>query len=520
MDREKVFKEDFIFNIKNKMGDKYMDYKYDFTDIVNVTKAKYIYNLTLEEFKFKFWKDSEVDENGRSYKLKTFYNLVRKFCGEVIRNKIDDKDYALINRKYRYSNGKNGRIFVNGFGVQSLQGNLRKFLTGDYLFDQSMMGKYKTDIGKLAYIGKKKVLCMLGSSIYAEKEGYTAPKHRITPLLKKVFTNSESRIIFTVFESDIYRIQELLNQISLNDRKVVIMGKSLSHTISKAIDLGYIDFEKIRIGKLSNLDDKKIVVLTSNERQRPYSAIERIVNGYDKYIKLKETDTVILGEAPILGYEKKCASVMDGIAKIGADSINISSKKYLLPQASKEDIMLMLNLINPRYYMPVGSEYRYQYANSLVAMKYGMKDENIILAKNGDIIDIEDGKLLPITKSLKVGELLIDGNRSDDIGALVIRDREMLSKDGIVIVTASIDKHTKKLLLGPEVITRGFIYVKNNADIIEESKKISKQIILEHTEVNRIDFNKVKNGIRDKLGKYLYKETKCNPMIITVLSDI
>jgi hypothetical protein len=135
MDREKLFKEDLIFNIKNKMGDKYMDYKYDFTDIVNVTKAKYIYNLTLEEFKFKFWKDSEVDENGRSYKLKTFYNLVRKFCGEVIRNKIDDKDYALINRKYRYSNGKNGRIFVNGFGVQSLQGNLRKFLTGDYLFD-------------------------------------------------------------------------------------------------------------------------------------------------------------------------------------------------------------------------------------------------------------------------------------------------------------------------------------------------------------------------------------------------
>jgi hypothetical protein len=122
-------------NVEKKIIDKYMDYKYDFTDIVNVTKAKYIYNLTLEEFKFKFWKDSEVDENGRSYKLKTFYNLVRKFCGEVIRNKIDDKDYALINRKYRYSNGKNGRIFVNGFGVQSLQGNLRKFLTGDYLLD-------------------------------------------------------------------------------------------------------------------------------------------------------------------------------------------------------------------------------------------------------------------------------------------------------------------------------------------------------------------------------------------------
>jgi len=135
MDRKKVFKEDLIFNIKNNMNDKYMDYKYDFVDIVNVTKAKYIYNLTLDDFKFKFWKDSEVDENGRSYKLKTFYNLVRKFCGEVIRNKVDGKDYALIKRKYRYSNGKCGRIFVNGFGVQTLQGNLRKFLTGDYLLD-------------------------------------------------------------------------------------------------------------------------------------------------------------------------------------------------------------------------------------------------------------------------------------------------------------------------------------------------------------------------------------------------
>jgi ribonuclease J len=394
------------------------------------------------------------------------------------------------------------------------------FYASDYLFDQSMMGKYKTDIGKLAYIGKKKVLCMLGSSVYAEKEGYTAPNHRITPAIKKVFTRSDNRIIFTVFESDIYRIQELFDQIELNDRKVVIMGRSLSNTITRAIDLGYIYFDKSRIGNLNNLNEEGVVILTSNERKKPYSSIERIVNGYDKFVKLKTTDIVILGESLILGYEKKSASVMDGIARIGADCINISSKKYLSPQASKEDIMLMLNLINPEYYIPVGAEYRYQFANSLVAKKSGMADENVVLAKNGDVIEIENGVLKPVTENLKVGEVLIDGNTSDDVGALVLKDREILSKDGVVIVSATIDKQSKKLLVDLEILTRGFIYVKNNTDIIEKSKEISKEIIEQNTQTNRIDYSKVKNGIRDKLGKYLYRETKCNPMILTVISDI
>lgn len=405
-----------------------------------------------------------------------------------------------------------------GYVINTTDGAI--FYTGDYLFDQSMLGKYKTDIGKLAYIGKKGVLCMLGASMYADKEGYTAPNHRITKALKNIFTKSDNRIIFTVFDSDIYRIQEILDQATINNKKVVIMGKALAQVINDAIDLSYIKFDKTQIGDLRNINDKDIIIITSNERQKPYSTIERIVNGYDKFIKIKPTDAIVLGEAPGIGYEKKSAYVMDGIAKQGASFYDLSSKEYLLTSASSEDIMLMLNLINPKYYIPVRSEYRYQFHNKEIALKSGMKDENVILSKNGDIIEFIDGERKLSEESVNVGEIAIDGDSVDDIGVLVLKDREVLSTDGMLIITTSIDKKSKNLLTEPEITSRGFIYVKDNTDIIEECKKITKEIFNQNKASNFIDYNKVKNEVRDKVGKYLFNQTQSNPMIITVIAEI
>ncbi len=395
------------------------------------------------------------------------------------------------------------------------------FYTGDFVFDPTMVGPYQTDIGKLGYIGKQGVLCLLTESIYASKEGHTSPHHRIKPLLVETFTRYENkRIIFTVFSAHIHRIQELFDQIMVTNRKVVIMGKNLQYMINKAMELNYITFDKSKIGDLSNINDKDSVILVSNEGEKPYAHLEKIINGYDKYITIKPDDLVVIAQTTEDGNEKAEAVIMDEIAKIGADVITLSRKKNLLYHASREDLMLMLNLINPKYYFPVKGEYRHQYDNARAAEDVGMKPENILLKQNGDVIEFVDGKLVECFDHIEVNEILIDGKNTGDVGELVLKDREMLSKDGIMTISATLDKKTKKVLAGPEILTRGFIYVKDNAEIIKEAEKISLEVIRENTNNNYIDYNKVKNGIRDRLGKYLYKETGCNPMIITVIGEV
>lgn len=394
--------------------------------------------------------------------------------------------------------------------------------TGDFTFDHTETGIYKTDIGKLAYVGKQGVLLLMAESMYAEREGYTSPNNRVSDFIRNVLTKNKGRIIATVFPAHFYRIQEIFDEVSKTHRKIVIMGHSLQSTINYAITNKYLTISKKVIGDLSNLNDKDVVVLISDEKEKPFANLERVIKGYDKFIKLNSSDTIFITEPAYEGIEKRLATVMDDIAMLGVNAVSLSSKKHLLHHASREDLSLLINIMQPKYYFPVKGEYRNQYANAEVAENLGIAKDNIILKQNGDVITFVKGNLVEDNEHIPVDELLIDGNSNDDIGDLVLKDREMLGENGIVVISCTLDKETKKILAGPEVLTRGFIYVKDNLDLIEEIKDMSLEII-ENNIIEgskRVDYSKIKNEVRDVLGKYFYKMMETKPMIITVIQEV
>ena len=394
--------------------------------------------------------------------------------------------------------------------------------TGDFTFDSTMMGSYKTDIGKLAYVGKQGVLCLLCESFYADKPGYTSPQNRVSNFIRDVINKSKDRIIATIFPAHFYRIQEIFNEVSKTHRKIVIMGKSLQELINYALKEGYLTIDREKIGTLADLENRNSVVLISDEKEKPFANLERIIKGFDKYITIKETDTIFITEPSYAGIEKRLAVIMDEIAMLGADAISLSSKKHLLHHASREDLMLMINLMNPKYYMPVKGEYRNQYTNAEIAEELGIPKENIVLKLNGDVFEMVNGENTNSLEHIETDEILIDGNNSGDVGNLVLKDREMLGENGIVIISCTLDKNTKKILAGPEILTRGFIYVKESQEMLEETKKISREVIessIEET-AKRVDYSKIKNDVREVLGKFFYKETESKPMIITVIQEV
>ena len=394
--------------------------------------------------------------------------------------------------------------------------------TGDFVFDSTMQGSYKTDIGKLAYVGKQGVLCLLCESFYADRKGHTSPNNRVSDFIREVLNGTDDRIIATVMPAHYYRIQEIFNEVSKTHRKIVIMGKELQKIITSAINEGYLTINKDKIGTLADLEGKNTLVLISDNKEKPFGNLERIIKGFDKFIEIKETDTIFITEPSYPGIEKRLALIMDEIAMLGADAVSLSSKKHLLHHASREDLMLMINLMNPKYYFPVKGEYSQQYQNGEIAEELGIPKENIILKLNGDVFEINKGKNTNSLEHIETDEILIDGKSQGDIGDLVLKDREMLGENGIVIISCTLDKSTKEIIGGPEILTRGFIYVKESQDLLEETKEVSRQTIEANIEPNakRVDYSKIKNDVRDTLGKFFYKKTESKPMIITVIQEV
>ncbi len=455
-----------------------------------------------------------------------------KFTADILRKELENdnirfKNIIEIDPHKKINFGKNSIFPVRlthsipdnvGYALNTKDGTI--FYTGNYVFDATMLGPYKADIGKLAYIGKQGVLLLMGESMYADKVGYTSPKNRVDKLIKDTLSKTENRVIVNVFTAHVSRIEELFNEISKTTRRVVVMGHKLQGIINDILNNNYVKFDRSRIGDLSNINDKDSVILISNEREKPFMNLNRIINGYDRYVSIKPTDTILFME-PINDYNEKSAiKVIDDVSKIGATVVTMSRKEHLLHHASSEDIMLMLDLMNPKYYMPVIGEYRHMVANANAASHIGMKKENILLKQNGDVVTIVNGKLKDEKERIKVDDILIDGNSSEDIGELVLKDRELLSDNGIVIICATLDKRTKEILAYPEVLTRGFIYVKENSSLIEEIKRISLEVIKENTSDNYVEYNKIKVSIRERLSTYLYDETECRPMIITVVQEV
>ncbi len=392
--------------------------------------------------------------------------------------------------------------------------------TGDFIIDPSMQGAYDMDLGKIAYVGKQGVLCLLSESSFAEKSGHTSPNHRLVDFYRDVINHHDRRILFSVLSTHLYTIGEIFEAAANAHRKIVIMGKKLQNVVNFAHKEGYLQFNEDILGDLSNVDDDNAILLIMNDKTTPYANLNKILNGYDKFVNLKNTDTIVFAEPRYDSTEKILVKLQNELAKFGCDIETIDKSKEILHHASREDLMLMIKLINPKFYMPVKGEYRYMVNNANLASALGIPDENILLKQNGDVVKFENGKLLDDFSRIKVNDVLIDGTSNDDIGELVIKDREMLSENGIVLISATVDKKDKVLLVGPEVTTRGFIYVRDSQDMINEIKNICEQIINRNINPKFIDFNQIKVEIREELSKYLYEITECKPMIIAVVQEV
>ena len=405
-----------------------------------------------------------------------------------------------------------------GYAIYTKNGVI--FYASDFVFDAMMRGHYQTDMGKLAYIGKQGVLCLMTESVYANKSGHTSPHHRISTLIRETLNKASGRVIFNVLSSHLYRIQELFNEVSKTDRKIVIMGKKLQSIVDYATQNNYLFVDSKCIGDLSNINDPDVVIINSNERERPYSTIYKIVNGYDKFVKLKNTDTVFLATPIYEGREKTFYKLLDDISKLDVEVVTLS-KENLSHHASAEDLMMMIDLMKPKYYFPIKGEYRHQVANASLASQVGIPDHHIILKENGFVASFINGKYQENDFSrIPCGDISIDGDSSDDIGEVVLRDREMLSDNGIIVISATLSKKTKKIIAGPEILTRGFVYVKDSTELIDQIKEICTKVILDNVHDNYVDYGKIKSGIRENLSKYLNGQTGNKPMIISVLQEI
>ncbi len=427
--------------------------------------------------------------------------------------KIDFKEFSVFPFNVTHSSPE-----TFGFAVNTEDGAI--IYMADFVIDPTMTGSYDMDLGKLAYIGKQGVLCLMAESLFAEKKGHTSPNHKLESFFKKIVDKNEGRIIFSVLPLHIYTIQEIFNALKRKNRKVVIMGKELHTIVSICIKNGYLDVDEDMLGNLTDLKEDNTVILISNDRESPYQNINRIISGRDKFVTLLKTDTICFAEPSYDAYEKVIVKIMNELAIKGVNIESIPKDKSVRHHASSEDIMMLIKLFNPKYYFPIKGEYRYQVENGNLAYKVGIPKNNIILKENGFIATFENGKLIDNFDRVFVDDILIDGKSSEDVGDIVLKDRELLSSNGLVLISATLSKKEKELLVGPEIMTRGFIYDKDNLELLNEVKRISEEAIKNNTFNKYADYVKIRNEIREKVGNYLFKATACKPVILTVIQEI
>lgn len=405
-----------------------------------------------------------------------------------------------------------------GYSINTKDGSI--IYMADFVIDPTLSGNYYMDLGKIAYIGKQGVLALLCESVFSEKVGFTSPKHKLDKFFRNVVEKNEGRIIFSILPLHIYTMQEIFDALKGKGRKVVVMSKKLQMIVNIAVKEGYLRVNPDIIGDLTNLKDDNSVILISNDREMPYYNLNRIVGGYDKFINLLPTDTVVFAEPSYDAYELEEVKIKNEIAQKGANIETVPKDNSVRLHASSEDIMLIIKLFNPKYYIPIRGEYRYQVENANLANKVGVKKENILLKENGDVINFINGEYVDNFEHIFVNDILIDGKSISDVGDVVLKDREMLGNNGVVLLSATLDKKTKKVLVGPEVLTRGFIYVKDNIDLINEIKELSLKIIERNSHEKYADYAKIRTEVRDEVGSLLYKKTESRPVILTVIQEM
>ena len=294
----------------------------------------------------------------------------------------------------------------------------------------------------------------------------------------------------------------------------------MEQNILKAINMKYVNFDAKRICSIKHVNDEGIIVIISDERERPFSNLKRIVRGYDKFVTITDKDTFVLVSPIDDGMEGTATKILDTLARIGVDTIVLDKRNYLSHHASSEDLMLMIDLMKPKYYIPVKGEYRHLYMNSEIALEMGYKPSQIILLDNGQVATFENQKLRSCSMELELHDVMIDGKENWDMAGVVLKDREILSTDGVMILAIGLDAKTKKIINGPDIQTRGLIYVKDAEYITTDVGKILEDTIQEAVANKTYDNLTTRNEIRDKISKYLYKQTAKRPMVLPVILEI
>jgi ribonuclease J len=394
--------------------------------------------------------------------------------------------------------------------------------TGDFKFDQAATDLYKPEIGKMANIGEGGVLCLLSDSTEAEKPGYTTSEAIVARQMSNAFYNAPERIIAACFASDINRIQHVFDAAKESNRKVAVVGKSLERIYHIALDLGYLEVDDeliIPISQINHFQPKEIVILMTGSQGEPLEALQKMAKQTHKQVNIIPGDTVLIAGSPFRGSELFITKTVDMLFRAGAIVASGKRTVHVSSHGSQEELKLMINLMKPKFFIPVHGEYRMLVAHKKVAKECGLLEEQIHILDRGEILEIKDDKLAPGGK-VPSGNVLIDGIGVGDVGNIVLRDRKLLSQDGILIVVVTLTKQEKKIISGPEIISRGFVYVRESERLMDDSTKLVREIVEKNTSKEVFDWSSLKQDIRDGLNRYLYEKTKRRPMILPIIMEV
>lgn len=393
--------------------------------------------------------------------------------------------------------------------------------SGDFKIDQTPVDGQVTDFNRLAQYGEEGVLLALIDSTNADRPGYTQSEKTVGETIAEVLRLSEGRVILATFASNVHRIQQVVNAAAIHGRKVAINGRSMVNVTGIAMELGYLKDPQGVIVDLATADKmppEKVVLLTTGSQGEPMSALTRIANAEHRKVEIVTGDTVIFAATPIPGNEKLVSRTIDNLFKLGADVIYQSvSGAHVSGHASQEEIKLMLNLLKPTYVVPFHGEYRHCVSLAKLAEKMGIPRENVPIIKIGEVWEFSRDQAKH-RESVTGGPVFVDGLGVGDVGSIVLRDRKQLSLDGILMVVLTLDKKNGTLLAGPDMITRGFVYVRESEKLLEDARAVVREFMDKNK--GKSDWSTLKSGIRDVLGKFVYQKTRRNPMIIPIIMEV
>lgn len=398
--------------------------------------------------------------------------------------------------------------------------------TGDFKFDFTPIDHEPTDIHRLAELGEEGVLALYSDSTNVERPGYTLSERSVGETFKQIFSNTKGRLIVATFASNLHRVQQIIEAAEANHRKVALSGRSMLSNVAVASELGYLRVKSKTLIEIKDVDKYKpdeVCLLITGSQGEPMSALSRMANGSHRQITVGKDDTIILSASMIPGNEKSIGDMINALMLRECRVVYSSLQNvHVSGHACQEEIKLMHSLVNAEYFIPAHGEPRMLITHKKLAMDLGMPEDHVLMAENGSVIEFNRvGKTVVANMEEKVqaGQILIDGLGIGDVGSVVLNDRKRLADDGMISVVVTVDRKTRDVVAGPEILSRGFIYMKDNVDVIEELKKIVVQIFDDAKRRKITDWAFLKSRIREEVKSYVYKEIQRNPMILTIIME-